>query len=102
MSETHSIYWELFPTIDHLIPVARGGNDNEDNWITTSMIRNSAKSNWTIEEIGWNLLDKGNLKDWDGLINIFLELCKRNPEFEQNKYVREWKTALLKAMKHFC
>ncbi len=66
------------------------------------MIRNSAKSNWTIEEIGWNLLDKGNLKDWDGLINIFLELCKRNPEFEQNKYVREWKTALLKAMKHFC
>lgn len=27
---------------------------------------------------------------------------KKNPEFEQNKYVREWKTALLKAMKHFC
>jgi len=102
MSETHSIYWELFPTIDHLIPVARGGNDNEDNWITTSMIRNSAKSNWTIEELGWNLRDKGNLKDWDGLINIFLELCKKNLEFEQNKYVREWKIALLKAMKHSC
>ncbi|RUT67703.1 HNH endonuclease [Flavobacterium cupreum] len=58
MSETHSIYWELFPTIDHLNPVARGGNDNEENWITTSMIRNSAKSNWTIKELGWDLLDK--------------------------------------------
>ena len=29
MSDTHMIYWELFPTIDHLIPVARGGQDNE-------------------------------------------------------------------------
>lgn len=102
MSETHSIYWELFPTIDHLIPVARGGKDDEDNWITTSMIRNSAKSNWTIEELDWNLHDKGNLSDWDGLVNLFLELCIGNPDFEQNKYVREWKTALLRAMKHFC
>jgi hypothetical protein len=99
MSETHSIYWELFPTIDHLIPVARGGEDNEDNWITTSMIRNSAKSNWTIEELGWNLHDKGNLNEWDGLVNQFLELYKCNPDLEQNKYVVEWKSALFRAMK---
>ena len=46
MSETHMIYWELFPTIDHIMPVARGGEDNEDNWVTTSMVRNSAKANW--------------------------------------------------------
>jgi hypothetical protein len=99
MSETHSIYWELFPTIDYLIPVARGGEDNEDNWITTSMIRNSAKSNWTIEELGWNLHDKGNLNEWDGLVNQFLELYKCNPDLEQNKYVVEWKSALFRAMK---
>jgi hypothetical protein len=24
MSDTHMIYWELFPTVDHLIPIARG------------------------------------------------------------------------------
>jgi hypothetical protein len=102
MSETHSIYWELFPTIDHLIPVARGGEDNEDNWVTTSMIRNSAKSNWTIEELGWNLHDKGNLNEWDGLVSQFLELYKSNPDLERNKYVREWKNALLKAMKLLC
>src|ERR1700761_3356984 len=35
MAETHSIYWELFPTIDHLIPIARGGKDIENNWVTT-------------------------------------------------------------------
>ena len=99
MSETHMIYWDLFPTIDHLIPVARGGEDNDSNWVTTSMIRNSAKSNWTIEEIGWKLQDKGQLDDWDGLISYFIDLTDKNPGYEKDNYVKEWKVALLKAMK---
>lgn len=65
MSDTHMVFWDLFPTIDHLISIARGGVDNERNRITTSIIRNSAKSNWTIEEIGWILHDKGLLDNWD-------------------------------------
>ena len=99
MSETHIVYWELFPTIDHLIPVARGGQDDQNNWITTSMIRNSAKSNWTIDELGWTLHDKGDLNEWDGLTNTFLELYDKNSLFKSNKYVTEWRTALLKALK---
>jgi hypothetical protein len=51
MNETHIVYWELFPTIDHIFPIARGGQD-------LSMLRNSAISNWTLEEMGWPL------KDW--------------------------------------
>lgn len=47
MSESHNIYWEFFPTIDHIVPIARGGVNNESNWVCTSMLRNSAKSNWT-------------------------------------------------------
>lgn len=43
MEETHQAYWELFPTLDHVVPVARGGRDNEDNLVSTSMFRNSAK-----------------------------------------------------------
>jgi hypothetical protein len=31
MAETHPAYWELFPTIDHVMPVARGGPDGEAN-----------------------------------------------------------------------
>lgn len=98
MSETHMIYWDLFPTIDHLIPVARGGEDNESNWVTTSMIRNSAKANWTMEEIGWKLQDKGQLDNWDGLINYFLDLTDKNPEYGKDNYIRDWKKGLLKAM----
>lgn len=99
MSETHLVYWELFPTIDHLIPIARGGEDNEDNWVITSMICNSAKANWTIEELGWKLHEREELTNWDGLINCFLELCDTNKAYEHDMYIRSWKVALLKAMK---
>jgi 5-methylcytosine-specific restriction endonuclease McrA len=74
MSECHIAYYELMPTIDHVIPVARGGSDDETNWVTTSMLRNSAKSNWTLEELGWSLFPAGNLKDWDGLTSLYIEL----------------------------
>jgi hypothetical protein len=98
MSETHMVYWELFPTLDHVVPVARGGQDEENSWITTSMVRNSAKSNWTIEELGWKLYDKGQLDNWDGLTNYFLELTNKNPRYEKDNYISAWKVALLKAM----
>jgi hypothetical protein len=97
MTDTHMIYWDLFPTIDHLIPIARGGHDNENNWITTSMIRNSAKSNWTIEEIGWELHEKGQLDNWDGLLQYFIELTNKNPDYEKDKYVKDWKSSLIRA-----
>jgi len=98
MSDTHMIYWDLFPTIDHLIPIARGGQDNDSNWITTSMIRNSAKSNWTIEEIGWTLHQKGQLDNWDGLVKYFLDFTDKNPGYENDNYVSDWKDGLLKAI----
>lgn len=98
MSDTHMIYWDLCPTIDHLIPVARGGKDDDSNWITTSMIRNSAKSNWTIDEIGWNLHDKGELDDWDGLVNYFMELTSKNRNYVEDKYIYSWKLGLQKAI----
>src|ERR1700675_4899197 len=44
---THPTYWEVGATVDHLIPVSRGGADDDSNWVTTSMVRNSAKGNWT-------------------------------------------------------
>ncbi|MDD3859241.1 MAG: HNH endonuclease [Bacteroidales bacterium] len=98
MSETHMIYWDLYPTIDHIVPISRGGLNDESNWITTSMIRNSAKSNWTIQEIGWNLYDKGQLDNWDGLINYFIELANDNSSYVKDKYISSWKFGLIKAL----
>src|SRR5689334_14946573 len=81
----HPAYWELTPTLDHIIPVTRGGSDEPENWATTSMVSNAAKANWTLEELGWKLLPPGNLAEWDGLVNIFIRLVRSNPSFSEDK-----------------
>ena len=53
-SETHIAFWELFPTVDHLVPVSRGGKDEKSNWVTASMLSNQAKAHWTVGELGWS------------------------------------------------
>lgn len=62
----HVAYWELTPTVDHLVPVARGGTHEIDNWVTTSMLKNEAKGHWTLEELGWDLFPPGRFQEWDG------------------------------------
>ena len=90
MSECHIAYYELSPTIDHVIPIARGGLDDESNWVTTSMLRNSAKANWTLEELGWKLVPSGNMKNWDGLVHMYIELMESQPKFLQDKTLLNW------------
>lgn len=98
MTETHMVYWELFPTIDHIVPVARGGADDETNWVTTSMLRNSAKANWTLEELGWQLVPPGDFRQWDGLLGWFIEFLKQNQLHLSDKYIRRWHSAALEKM----
>ena len=64
------------------------------------MIRNSAKSNWTLEELGWKLSKQGITEDWDGLLSYFLKLTEVNSIYLENKYISEWKTAILKVIKN--
>ena len=95
MTETHMAYWELFPTVDHIVAVARGGADDETNWVTTSMLRNSAKSNWTLEELGWQLVAPGDCRQWDGLMGWFIDFLEQNPSHLADKYFRRWQRAAL-------
>ncbi len=97
MSESHIVYWELFPTIDHIYPVARGGKDEESNWVTTSMLRNSAKSNWTLDELGWDLVDPPQGCDWDGLMSWFVVYVSREARYFDDAYLRRWYKAAIKA-----
>ena len=76
---THPSYWEVGATVDHVVPVTRGGADDESNWVTTSMARNSAKMNWTLKELGWTLHPPGDIKHWDGLIGWFLDYTAAHP-----------------------
>lgn len=93
MSETHFAYWELFPTMDHKVPIARGGSNDDDNLVTTSFLRNQAKSSWTLEELGWSLHPPGNIEEWDGLLSSTCILVAARPELLENKYLRGWHNA---------
>lgn len=86
----HFAYYELFPTIDHREPLARGGEDREGNWLSTSMLKNAAKANFTIEELGWKIYPFGNLSDWDGLTGWFLKQAKAHPEISTDSYLSRW------------
>jgi len=90
MSECHQAYWELIPTIDHIIPVTKGGMDEESNLVSTSMINNSAKGNHTIENLGWNLLPPGKFKDWDGMLPWFINYVEDNQQFLDDPYIKKW------------
>ncbi|WP_420880687.1 HNH endonuclease [Rhodococcus sp. (in: high G+C Gram-positive bacteria)] len=90
MSQSHFAFWELFPTTDHLIPVARGGVDDESNWVTTSMLRNSAKAHWMLDELGWTLSPPGDYAEWDGLSGWFVEYVGAQPELMADKYLARW------------
>ena len=95
MSETHIAWWELIPTVDHVEPVARGGKDEKENWVCTSQLRNSAKSNWKLEELGWEMKKKGDLKKWDGMMGWFMEYMKKAPPERicNDKYIKKWHKA---------
>lgn len=98
MTETHQSYWELFPTLDHIVPVARGGVDKYENIVSTSMLRNSAKSNWTLEELGWSLYPPGDIHQWDGMLAWFMEFIAGAPNISQDKYIGRWHKAALHTM----
>lgn len=90
MSVGHIAYWDLFPTIDHLLPVAKGGADIESNWMTCSMLTNSIKSNWTLDQLQWKQLPVGNPQDWDGMIYWFIKQVERDNNLLNNKYIKTW------------
>jgi len=106
-SESHIAYYELSPTVDHLVPVARGGRDSEENWITTSMLRNSAKGNALVEELGWKLHEPGNLSVWDGLTGWVVEHLGNVEDLQaivpaesrhHCKYIATWTRASARAL----
>ena len=96
MSHCHAAYWKLFPTYDHIVPISRGGEDTNINIVTTSMLNNSLKSNWCLEETGFEIHKKGNLKEWDGMIGWYLKYIDKygKPNIDNN--FEKWHFALLK------
>ncbi len=92
--ETHQAWWDLFPSIDHIVPLAFGGTNDDDNLVCTSMKRNMAKSTSALEQIGWTVHPPGKLEDWDGLTAWFMNYVGSHPALLLNNDVNDWYRAL--------
>ncbi len=90
MTETHNAFWELSPTIDHIIPVSIGGTNCKENWVTTSMLNNSIKSNWTLEQLKWRIYPPGEINEWDGLTKKFIRIVETNEKLLNDGYIKKW------------
>ena len=99
--ECHIAYWDFQPTIDHVYPVSLGGRDAAENWATTSMVHNSVKSNFTLEQLGWTLKDAGDIRKWNGLSTEFVALVEANPHLKQVGRVKNYYDATKKVMEQF-
>ena len=93
----HFAFYELFPTIDHVHPVSRGGADQANNMVSTSMLKNAAKANFTLDELGWQLFPPGDLASWDGLTGWFIRQAQISAG-AMSPYLRRWSDAAIRAM----
>ncbi len=97
--ECHIAYWDYQPTVDHIYPIALGGVDAPENWASTSMVNNSAKSNFTLEQLGWTLKAPGKISEWDGLSRRFVQIVEDNNGLLDNKKIKEWYSVTKAVMK---
>jgi 5-methylcytosine-specific restriction endonuclease McrA len=71
---THSAFISRSATLDHIRPLAGGGDPTAlDNLVTACWNCNRRKGDLLLEEIGWSLVDPRD-KRWKGLTELFRPL----------------------------
>lgn len=71
---THPAFISRSATLDHVRPIARGGDPTAlDNLVTACWNCNRRKGDLLIEEVGWQLAEPSD-KDWKGLTELFRPL----------------------------
>ncbi len=70
-SETHPAFVARSTTLDHVVPVAGGGDPvAESNLVTACWGCNRRKGDLTLEELGWELRDPTDTT-WRGLTDLY-------------------------------
>jgi hypothetical protein len=84
---THPAIPALASTVDHVVPGSRGGEWlDEANLVTTCPRCNAIKADYTLQELGWELLEVAE-PAWDGLTEHYRALFEAagSPDHQ-----REW------------
>ena len=91
LDQCHTIYYELYPSHDHIQAAALGGSNNLDNLVTCSMLVNAKKGHWTIDQLGWMLLSAGRVSEWDGQTAWFMRMVETSPSLlNTHKSIAKW------------
>jgi 5-methylcytosine-specific restriction endonuclease McrA len=93
--QVHPAYMLASTSLDHLVAGARDGSwTDPDNLMTACSPCNTAKSDLTLEELGWTVLDEAAIRsDWDGLTGHYRALWERAGQPDAG-YHRDWLRAL--------
>ncbi|HET8930095.1 MAG TPA: HNH endonuclease [Acidimicrobiales bacterium] len=80
---THPLVGVDTASLDHVAPISRGGHDTHENLVCSCACCNYAKSNMTIEELGWEVLPvpEDGAAHWDGLVSKLPKLEALVAEF---------------------
>ena len=100
MDACHPAYYDLFPTVDHVVPVARGGSNALDNLVSTSMAKNAIKANFTVNDLGWRVLPPSGQDGWDGLTGWFFDQVNKDDNLLNDPYLRKWFAAAERALQN--
>jgi len=101
-AHSHQGLWDLFPTIDHVIPVSCGGEDVRANWVTTSMTLNMFKSNKSMDSLGWSVCSMETSSDWDGLTSWYANYSETNTEVAKVRNNIGWHEAMIRMKRENC
>ena len=80
--------------VDHVIAATSGGTNLPDNLVTSCWSCNLTKSNFTLEQLGWEILPTGS-DQWDGLSGRLPDLISLMPSVLP--YFTQWASALQNA-----
>lgn len=95
VSGSHEIFWELWPVVDHVIPVTRNGSNDDKNLVTTSVTNNNAKGNALLSELEWELLPEPvSSGGWDGLIPWFKQVVTKHSDLLSDGQIKAWNAAV--------
>lgn len=90
--ETYPAFDMISASVDHVIPVARGGDALDDNIVTACWACNRVKGNLPLDVLGWTLRDPAD-DAWRGLADVYPVLWEAlgGPQLGPNE--RAWLAA---------
>ena len=93
----HPDFWDCCLTADHIVPVIIGGTNDTDNLVSTNMRRNMAKSTTALDALSWQLAEPGDLADWDGGLQEFVDEVSADAALLALAWIKPWYRAALAA-----